>query len=215
MFKRDGIEYYKNKCLVTVCESTFQPSEVINQVLNNSLKGASTAERIHSVIEMGHTSALEFIDITFMVRPVTKSYLGQVTRHRMASFMSSSYHYSKVKEGAWVLPYLPSEFNNEVEDHFVKSWDLYQRLINNGAKKEEARNVLPSAVSHTLIMKFNARSLFNLFNLRLCYRNVAEMVAVTELMYERCMEWCPEVFEMIGPDCALGGCKQGSMSCGR
>jgi thymidylate synthase (FAD) len=215
MVNKKAIEYYKSIAIINVLRCTENPLNLLNRVLSNSIKGNSTEDRINSVIKKGHTSFLEFIDMTIEVHPVTKAFLGQVTRHRMASYMSSSYHYTKAKKGNWVLPYVDQDFRKPIMEAFDRTEELYQKLLEIGVEKEEARNILPGAMGHSLIMKINGRSLFNFFNLRLCYRNIPEMVAIAELLYNECMRWCPEVFSKIGPDCIMGKCKQGTMYCGR
>ncbi len=83
-------------------------------------------------------------------------------------------------------------------------------------EKEEARQVLPVASAQSLLFKVNARSLANLFSLRLCKRNCVEFVIVAWKMYKLAEEHCPELWHAIGlPDCLLSGCRQGKMACGR
>jgi len=216
MSKEKAIQYYQKQVKVYVLRATNAPLELLNDILDTSIKGKSSTERIQTAILMGHTSFLEFIDIIFKISPVTKSFLGQLTRHRMASYMSSSYHYTIAKNNDWILPYIEEEeLQNLVYDVHVHNFDLYTRLIEADVLKEEARQILPGSIAHTIKMKFNGRSLVNFLNLRLCHRNIPEMIAISNEIQRYCMQWCPEVFCMALPDCQLNGCRQGKMMCKR
>lgn len=211
--KENAVNHYRMQCRVKVLNKTDNPIQVLNNTLDKSITGKVSIERIKNAINMGHTSFLEFIDITFEVSPITKSFLGQITRHRMASYMSSSYHYTLAKRNHFIMPYVPANKKAEIEWVFTRLQSIYENLIELNVLREEARNILPGAIAHTLIFKMNGRSLFNFFNLRLCNRNIPEMIAVAQLMYEECMLWSEDIFKLAGPDCKFGHCRQGKMSC--
>jgi thymidylate synthase (FAD) len=211
--KEKAITYYKKICKVEILNETYLPLSLLYKVLDNTIKGKEDISRLQNIIKKGHTSFLEFIDITFKISPITSSALNQITRHRQASFMSSSYHYSKVETNTWILPFIKGKYSNEINNLFLNSKLYYDNLLKEGVLKEEARNILPQAITYSLIMKINARSLFNFFNLRLCNRNIPEMVAIAQLIHRKCMHWLPEIFSLSGPDCKISQCKQGEMKC--
>ncbi|MCK4259918.1 MAG: FAD-dependent thymidylate synthase [Halanaerobiales bacterium] len=48
---------------------------------------------IKKLLKMNHTSLFEFIEYTFIIENASRSFLSQITRHRHASYCSSSQHY--------------------------------------------------------------------------------------------------------------------------
>lgn len=73
---------------------------------------------------------------------------------------------------------------------------------------EDARYVLPNACETKIIMTFNARSLFNFFRLRTCFRSQWEIRELAEIMLEKCLEIAPEVFQNSGAGCTFGECEE-------
>ena len=224
--KNDYILAYSDIMKLEVLDCTENPTKLLNKVLDATIKGQTSNDRIIKTIQKGHTSFLEFIDITFLVAPVTKSLIGQLTRHRMASYMSSSYHYSDATEDYYVFPDVNNIMNPDVNNimnpdvntylkvhEFLRSGYLLYKELREFMPKEEARNILPVSMAHTMIFKMNARALLNFFNLRLCKRNIAEMIVLARKMQTACLEWCNPVFKFSGPDCLVDVCKQGSMRC--
>jgi len=80
---------------------------------------------------------------------------------------------------------------------------------------EDARYVLPNACETKLIATFNARSLLNFFNHRLCERAQWEIRDLAFWMLNLVKEVCPTIFETAGPPCLTSPCPEGSMSCGK
>ena len=54
--------------------------------------------------EIGHESPIEHASFTFGIEGVSRSFLAQVTRHRMASFSVQSQRYVKENMFEYVLP---------------------------------------------------------------------------------------------------------------
>lgn len=197
--------------LITAACSMTQKKDITKQDFksNNAL--------IKYLFTANHQSPLEHASITVMITGVSRSFLAQITRHRMGSFTSASQHYTTY-----------DEFPNVVSKQLVKTEDIaiqsetfkaidtcdiiYSRLIGMGIPKEEARQVLPNAKAVNIMWTVNARSLINFFNQRLCRRNVEEMYLFARKMRIKCVDWFPELFSLVGPDCkTLGGCRQGRM----
>lgn len=136
-----------------------------------------------------HDTPFEMVVFKFRVKaPVVVWW--QWVRHRMASYNFVSGRYvpfdetevSRVSDDAWRIQskdnkqgssgdFLPSEigaeFNTEIDDIYKKSFDLYNRMLNSGVAKEQARLVLPfAACYYEAIVLMNARSLQNFLSLR-------------------------------------------------
>jgi thymidylate synthase (FAD) len=162
------------------------------------------------LLRANHTSMFEHLSTTWLIRDVSRSFLAQITRHRMASYTCGSQHYQDYRD----YPHIVSEdlHNFKGSETFAVINGMYTELIRQGIPPEEARQVLPNAKAVTILWTINVRSLINFLNQRLCERNVEEMVVFAINVYTRCLEWWPELFKYVGPQCRMEGkCRQGRM----
>jgi len=169
---------------------------------------------VDSLVKARHTSLLEHVVYTFEIRGASRSFLAQATRHRMASYTSGSQQYQEY--GCYGFN-IDSALQGETlfKEAYQASMDFYNKLLEAGIPKEEARQVLPNGIENNLLMTINARSLINFFNQRLCKRNVKEMQEVASRMYKLVKPHFPELWRLIGPDCYMeSNCTQGKLSCG-
>ena len=94
--------------------------------------------------------------------------------------------------------------------------NAYNKLVDLGIPKEDARYVLPNACETKIIVTMNARSLFNFFHHRCCTRAQWEIRNLANEMLKLVKQVAPETFKHAGASCdSLGYCVEGSMSCGR
>ena len=182
-----------------------KPSEVDNIVkLNDKL--------IPYLVKANHMSLFEHMSISFGIEGVSRALLAQLTRHRMASYTVSSQHYQDYSDYPMILDSMHADY---MEPAVKSALTAYKVAINRGVPKEEARQILPNAMSCNLIWTINARSLFNFLNLRLCKRNTNEMLTFARYIRYKAVEWWGELFSLSGPDCYnTGDCTQGHMTCG-
>ena len=204
---------------ITIIQETANPREIVELACNltqkqNIPEPKSEMEQVRLVeylIKANHTSPFEHCYVTFLLRNISRSFLAQITRHRMGSFTSASQHYTTYDTFPNVLD--PQMINMDAVVDFLNQADeMYSYLISVGIPKEEARQVLPNAKAVNLLWTVNARSLINFFNQRLCKRNVQEMYDFALKLRHICLLWWPEFVSLVGPDCeTLGGCTQGKM----
>lgn len=102
---------------------------------------------------------------------------------------------------------LYNKYTDGVEDEGRKK-QLRKKAI------EDARFVLPNACTTKMILTMNARSLYNFFDHRCCYRAQWEIRQVANRMLELVREVAPTLFAGAGAPCESGQCNQGKMSCG-
>ena len=163
-----------------------------------------------------HTSLVEHLSWTFYIEGVSRSFLAQITRHRIGSFTSASQHYTDYRDMPFIVH--PTLTKNEVVyQSLFTAITGYKLLVDDGVPIEEARQVLPNAAEVRLLWTVNARSLYNFFEQRWCGRNVAEMTAFCEHLYAKVQDTWPEFAKFLGPYCyhLNGKCNQGKMTCGR
>lgn len=173
---------------------------------------------IDKLFEKGHLSPFEHITFTFYIEGVSRSCSHQLVRHRIASYTQQSQRYVKADNLDCVVP--PSikgykERTDEFEKAMSDSQHSYDRLIELGVPKEDARFVLPNAADTKLIITMNARSLFNFFGERCCSRAQWEIRELAGRMLVEVKKVAPLAFKHAGAKCiAKGFCPEAEFSCG-
>lgn len=210
--------------------------------IQDSLTPEKTASLVEMLAEMGHDSPTEHASFTFGIEGVSRSFLAQITRHRIASYSVKSQRYVNEKNFEFVIPpeidAIPQareEFLAAMEDD-RKRYETISALLRQKHKKgllesgmpekeaesasrkmanEDARFVLPNACETKMICTFDARSLNNFFSLRCCNRAQWEIREVATEMFRLARKAAPELFKKAGPPCVRGACTEGKMTCGR
>ena len=189
---------------------------------------------LNKLSDLGHQSPTEHASFTFGIEGVSRSFLAQISRHRLASLSVQSQRYVDMTNAGFVMP---EEFVDDepasktFEDavgHALESYEelrkyLTVRYIQSGmdaksAEKkaqEDARYVLPEACYTKMIITMNARELNHFFNLRCCNRAQWEIRECAEQMLKLVYPIAPHLFKNAGPSCACGACPEGAMSCGK
>lgn len=158
-----------------------------------------------------HMKILEHCVQCFLVTGISRALLQQIVQHRMSTVTSASQHYQNYEDYSFVIRDGKLDAR-KVYCSLKKSHDTYIQLKKIGWPKEEARQVLPNASAVNILFTINASSLVHFLNLRMCKRNVSEMQIFANKIHKACMEWWPEVFAVVGPDCKMHGkCRQGTM----
>lgn len=212
----------------------------------DSIRDGLTEEKTRSFVQMlaeiGHESPLEHVSFTFGIEGVSRSFLAQITRHRIASYSVQSQRYVSEAMFEYVVPpeieKLPEareEFlraMREDQEHYETLTRMLtekhcEALVNSGmnpkdAEKkaskmaiEDARFVLPNACDTKMIVTMNVRSLYNFFAHRCCSRAQWEIRAVADEMLRLVKDAAPSLFCGAGPRCVKGACPEGKMSCGK
>lgn len=148
------------------CYSSLAPCEI----LNNRASPTKMRSLIKRVVNSGHHSVLEHAVFTFAVSGISRACSHQLVRHRIASYSQQSQRYVDPTENIIVPPSIAKDgvLVKEVQDFVAQSARLYKKLVQKGIPKEDARFVLPNAVSTNLVFTMNLRELMNVCALRLC-----------------------------------------------
>ena len=146
----------------------------------------------------------------------TRGIAAQVLRHRSFCFQEFSQRYADTKLLDQVIPSpalrrqdeknrqnstddlppgLVEDYDHKIRDHFEKSMNLYNNLLDNGVAKECARFVLPLATPTRIYMTGSCRSWIHYINLRTANGTQAEHMELAED--------CKEVFNEVFPDVSL------------
>ena len=212
------------------------------ETLLEGLTPEKTAAFLQKLADLGHASPIEHASFTFGIEGVSRTFLAQVTRHRIASFSVQSQRYVRLEDFRYVIP--PEiECIPEAKAKFIEAMNLdaakYLELVKSledahtarlmaeglDEKKarakaskqanEDARFVLPNACETKMVMTMNCRSLINFFNLRCCNRAQWEIRAVADKMLRLVLPLAPHIFAQAGPRCLTGPCPEGAMCCGK
>jgi thymidylate synthase (FAD) len=189
---------------------------------------------LNKLSDLGHQSPTEHASFTFGIEGVSRSFLAQISRHRLASLSVQSQRYVDMTNAGFVMP---EEFTDDepasktfedAVDYALESYEelrkyLTVRYIHSGmdaksAEKkaqEDARYVLPEACCTKMIITMNARELNHFFNMRCCNRAQWEIRECAEKMLKLVYPIAPHLFKNAGPSCACGACPEGAMSCGK
>ena len=212
------------------------------ETLLDGLTPEKTEAFLQRLNDVGHASPIEHASFTFGIEGVSRTFLAQVTRHRIGSFSVQSQRYVRLEDFRYVIP--PEiEAIPEAKEAFLASMnedaarylDLVKkleeghtaRLMAEGMPEkqarakaskqanEDARFVLPNACETKMVVTMNARSLQNFFHLRCCSRAQWEIRALAEEMLRLVYPVAPHLFRTAGPACVSGPCPEGRMCCGR
>ena len=212
------------------------------ETLLDGLSPEKTAAFLQKLSDLGHASPIEHASCNFGIEEVSRTFLAQVTRHRIASFSVQSQRYVRLEDFRYVIPpeieaipQAKAQFIESMNADAQKYLELVQtleqahteRLMAEGLDEkaarakaskqanEDARFVLPNACETKMVMTMNCRSLLNFFNLRCCNRAQWEIRAVADEMLRLVLPLAPHIFAAAGPRCLTGPCPEGRMCCGQ
>lgn len=192
-------------CIARKCYTTYNYKQIIDVELNKSINAKNIIEHI---IKAGHTSILEHYSITFSIEGVSVVLLGQLTRHRLASFTVQSLRYNNLSFDDKINVVIPEELKkniNDINDVYYKSisdsYNNYIKLIEKGYKPQTARYVLPQGIETNIIMTMNLRELFHFLDLRNCNRADEEIHKLAIFIYNICKEQDEFLFSFAKHSC--------------
>lgn len=164
-----------------ICQRIERIGRVCYQSTDKIAPG-SADKFVRALIKRGHESVLEHVSVT--VRFITdRAVSHQLVRHRLASFAQESQRYVKYDDVTFIDRGVPKGWLGRFEEY-------YRDLIENGAKPEEARAVLPNCTKTEIIVTANCREWRTIFKLR-CDKAAQSdirtlMCGLRDEMAERC-----------------------------
>lgn len=137
-------------------------------------------------------TALEFADVMFLIRDVSRATAQQITRTRTAVFQMQSQRVSSMADATW------DSIGSEQDEAMKAAIASYQSLLDGGASLEDARDVLPIGLHCNLVAKYTLRAAIDLIRARESprvqgpYREVAQQMK-SEIL--RVWPWAAVFFE--------------------
>jgi thymidylate synthase (FAD) len=165
-----------------------------------------SAERfVKMLLGRGHESVLEHINITVRFT-CDRGVSHELVRHRLAAYTQESTRYVNYgKKGLSVVD--PVMFSNDREKHAV--WEeamqqaehYYNKLIELGAKPEDARSVLPQSTKTEIVTTCNIREWRSILKLRTTAAAHPQMREMMIALLEKFQAEMPVFFGDIKPAC--------------
>jgi len=127
----------------------------------------------------------EYIDLSFLIEDVTRAFTHQLVRTRSASYAQQTMRVLELDD--WTYGTGPS-IENDVDNKVVYDSSMrylkhaYQTMLQNGAKPEDARGVLPTNIHTNICMKINMRNFISMARKRSSNRVQDEHRKVIDLM---------------------------------
>lgn len=116
---------------------------------------------IAGLVKAGHESVIEHVTASFMLT-VPRSISHQIVRHRIGvAYSQQSQRYCKYADELDVIEPVPplSDYGRRRWlEHCEAAHDAYKSLLNDGAKPEQARAVLPESTATKLGVTANLRA---------------------------------------------------------
>lgn len=145
-------------------------------------------------------SSFEFVNYTFKISGVPRSFTHQLVRTRTGSYAQESQRTVDVRGAGCEYPDI-----GEAENSIYKSFDTYAELIDNGIAVQEAREILPIGVHTSIIAKFDLRTLHNMALVRLCTRTAGMYQNVFKEIKRLVVETHPWAEDFIQVHCSWYG----------
>ena len=149
--------------------------EYLNRPASNTEFPNDVVRLLAQIAKMRHLSTLEHVTFTFGVRCVSRATLAQLTRHRIGwSYSVQSQRYvnqsknSRHGEFEYIIP--PSINESDCLDLYIEAMDAaqeaYNKLIECNIKPEDARYVMPNAVTVNITVTANLRAFIDFYEKR-------------------------------------------------
>lgn len=140
----------------------------------NKITEDSSKQFVRRLLNSGHHSVIEHISVT--VRFICDRGIShELVRHRLASYSQESTryaNYSKNKFGKEITVIRPLFWDEDSPQYhqwlaaMEHAESAYMKLIELGARPEQARTVLPNSLKTEVVMTCNLREWRNVFSLR-------------------------------------------------
>ena len=152
---------------------------------------------IRMLLRHEHLSVLEHAYATFRIKGGSRSFTTQIVRHRLASFSQQATRYVSEDNFEYVVP--PTiDANPAARERFQDLMEeirkAYGELQEMGITKQDARFVLPNAVTSEIVISANLREWRHIFTVRCDQAAQWEIRTICIQMLELLQKAVPTVF---------------------
>lgn len=152
---------------------------------------------IRMLLRHEHLSVLEHAYATFRIKGGSRAFTHQIVRHRLASYSQQSQRYVSETSFDYVEPDTIRDnpaAHQRYEELMEEIRQAYGELQQLGVPKEDARFVLPNAVTSEIIISANLREWRHIFSVRCEVHAQWEIRTICLQMLELLQEAIPTVF---------------------
>lgn len=213
---------------VTLLSCTPDAMNLLLRTKNTRLKFSSDPstwteeERQQHIEYMRDTiqSSWEFVSYTFQIEGVSRAFTHQLVRTRTGSYAQESQRTIDARENPVIKT--PGVSISADADAY---WELgtgaalesYAKLVDLGVAPQDARGLLPTNISTSIIAQFSLRTMSDMAKVRLCTRTAGEYQNVFRAMRALVIAEHPWAEDFINVQCvALGVCafpRYGKVEC--
>lgn len=152
---------------------------------------------LKNLIKNKHESVLEHCHISISITGCSRSFMAQITRHRLASFSIKSQHF--LNHTNFEYKELETD-NNEVENRYhilmENIREHYKYFVEHcNIPIYVAREILPNSCLTNIFMTANFREWRYIIKLRQTNKNTPEMIVFATTIKKMFVLIAPEVFE--------------------
>lgn len=202
---------------VSLLDFTHDAMNLLLRTKNTRLKFSSDPstwseeERLQHIEYMRDTiqSSWEFVSYTFQIEGVSRAFTHQLVRTRTGAYAQESQRTIDARENPVVAPGGLDDAEQHVWDNMAQDGlNQYRTLIDvYGFAPQDARGILPTNISTSIVAKFSLRTLSDMAKVRLCTRTQGEYQEVFRAMRRLVIETHPWAEDFINVHCvALGTC---------
>ena len=187
---------------VALINETAIPQDAIRSAMNVT-RGSTNdnceddAKRFLALAKLHHWSPFEHASFTFELNGISRVTQQQLTRHRMASFSIESQRYCNIEENEVVVPSTIASDEAAVvlwNGAWEVAMEAYRGLLKLGIPMEDARYIIPEAMTGKIIVTMNARELYHFFKLRLAPSAQWEIRKLAGQMFTMLHNAWPDIF---------------------
>lgn len=152
-------------------------------------------------------SSWEFCDYVFRISGVTRAFTHQLVRTRHGSYAQESQRTVDVRGSDVIPPFgaLTVEQQHGWDRAASTALHAYGILVDSKLPVQDARGILPTNMSTSIVAKFNLRTLHDMSKLRLCTRAQGEYQSVFRAMRELVVGAHPWASDFLQVHCVSEG----------
>lgn len=192
-FEADGAQF---------CPKNIEPLVSQAASVSTGVRPKDYESLTRKIIDLGHLTPLEAIQFNFRVSGISKACGAQISRHRVGQGHVSSSRRFQEQGAAFVYPILNNIEDAEearktylfYQDAYKEAYYLYLAARKMGAKKGDARYLVPTASVTERIWWINARALRDFLRLRLHADAEVEIQRLSYLILNLVTKITPTLF---------------------
>jgi thymidylate synthase (FAD) len=147
-------------------------------------KASGNPEFFTKIARMGHTSVFEHIQLMFRLEGVSRAFLQECARHRIASLTVQSSRFALKKIASNIELHIPSGMPEELLAHIEETFKLIEKYSKTGVPNDVLKYAIHECLCTKLTWSINLRSFANMFHLRSSPRALQEFQDVAFEMFE-------------------------------